>query len=51
MELFMITTGFYKVATRKEAERLAMAKWEAEEAERRRQERIARRKQEAGQQM
>ena len=37
MELFMITTGFYKVATRKEAERLAMAKWEAEEAERRQQ--------------
>jgi hypothetical protein len=32
MEMFMIKTGFYDVATRKEAERRAMAQWEREEA-------------------
>mmetsp|Transcript_17355 Transcript_17355/g.42423 ORF Transcript_17355/g.42423 Transcript_17355/m.42423 type:complete len:137 (+) Transcript_17355:377-787(+) len=37
MEMFMIKTGFYEVATRKEAERRAIAQWELEEAERLRQ--------------
>ena len=32
MEFFMIKTGFYDVATRKEAERRALAQWEKEEA-------------------
>ena len=32
MEFFMIKTGFYDVATRKEAERRDKAKWEREEA-------------------
>ena len=32
MEMFMIKTGFYNVATRKEAERRALAQWEREEA-------------------
>jgi hypothetical protein len=31
MEAFMVKTGFYAVATRKEAERRAMAQWELEE--------------------
>mmetsp|Transcript_32743 Transcript_32743/g.79294 ORF Transcript_32743/g.79294 Transcript_32743/m.79294 type:complete len:135 (-) Transcript_32743:23-427(-) len=33
-EAFMIKTGFYEVATRKEAERRAMKQWEIEEAAR-----------------
>lgn len=31
MEMFMIMTGFYEVATRKEAERRAMIEWELED--------------------
>ena len=34
MEAFMIKTGFYAVATRKEAERRAMAQWERDEMDR-----------------
>ncbi|EKX53018.1 hypothetical protein GUITHDRAFT_43760, partial [Guillardia theta CCMP2712] len=44
MELFMVKTGFYEVATRKEAERRAMYRQQLEEAKqeklRRKQERM-----------
>ena len=43
MELFMVKTGFYAVATRKEAERRAMAQWELEEQKRASVERSRRR--------
>ncbi len=39
MEFFMIHTGFYEVATRKEAERRALAQWAREEHARLRKER------------
>jgi hypothetical protein len=39
MELFMIKTGFYEIATRKEAERRALAVWAREEQARLRMER------------
>ena len=39
MELFMIKTGFYEIATRKEAERRALAVWAREEQARIRMER------------
>lgn len=51
MEMFMIQTGFYEVATRKEAERQAMRKWEYEEEERMREERRQRRREENLQKM
>ena len=43
MEAFMVKTGFYAVATRKEAERRAMAQWEIEEQKRASAERCRRR--------
>ena len=47
MELFMIKTGFYEIATRKEAERRALAAWAMEEHARLRMERRNRKESQA----